>query len=289
MTEQKKQRPFKVDRDARQQRRRAVRAVEHTHMMRHADGRELENRREFETNAEHAEARQLVEELARTYIGRIEFYKSEWGGSKPHAEAVKDATSMRDWQRAQAAEFPADKVDWHHIAAVGEQSMPDALALWTRVREAADDELETGRRAAKVAGNHTGAYALAQFLAIRDAFADHWQPQGGIESAMIDMLTVAFSLQMYWTAIAHERAIHDHDEQKKDIHRFESKGWKSPYQYAADAVEQAYRLADGYNRQFLRVLRQMRDLRRYSPVVIQNNGGQVNLANQQVNVSAPEG
>ena len=52
-----------------------------------------------------------------------------------------------------------------------------------------------------------------------------------------------------------------------------------------DTIDQAYRLADGYNRQFLRVLRQMRDLRRYSPVVIQNNGGQVNVGAQQVNVS----
>jgi hypothetical protein len=168
---------------------------------------------------------------------------------------------------------------------VGEHGMGEALALWTRVREAADDELETGRRAAKVAGNHTGAYALAQFLAVRDAFADQWQPRGGIESAMVDMLTVAYSLQMYWSTIAHERALHDHDEQLKDVHRFETKGWRSTYQCAADAVEQAYRLADGYNRQFLRVLRQMRDLRRYSPVVIQNNGGQVNVGAQQVNVA----
>jgi hypothetical protein len=32
--------------------------------------------------------------------------------------------------------------------------MIDALSLWTRLREAADDELECGRRAAKVAGNN---------------------------------------------------------------------------------------------------------------------------------------
>ena len=35
-------------------------------------------------------------------------------------------------------------------------------------------------------------------------------------------------------------------------------------------LDQAHRLADGYNRQFLRVLRQLRDLRRYASVVIQN-------------------
>lgn len=51
-----------------------------------------------------------------------------------------------------------------------------------------------------------------------------------------------------------------------------------------DAIEQAYRLADGHNRQFLRVLRQLRDLRRYAPVVSQN-AQQVNVGRQQVNVS----
>jgi len=43
---------------------------------------------------------------------------------------------------------------------------------------------------------------------------------------------------------------------------------------------QAHRLADGYNREFLRVLRQLRDLRRYTPVVIQN-AQQVNVGSQQ--------
>jgi len=61
-------------------------------------------------------------------------------------------------------------------------------------------------------------------------------------------------------------------------------GWKSLYQSESDGVAQAHRLADGYNRQFLRVLRQLRDLRRYAPVVIQN-AQQVNVGKQQLNVS----
>ncbi len=186
-------------------------------------------------------------------------------------------------------------MDWSHLAAIAEVSLKDSLGLWTRIREAADDELETGKRAAQVAGGELNLkpYALAQFLAIRDAFADQWQPQGGIESAMIDMLTVAFSLQMYWTSIAHQRAVREHDDQYKgsqhykNTRSYDSTGWKSPYQHEANAIDQAHRLADGYNRQFLRVLRQLRDLRRYAPSVIVNNGGQVNLATdggQQVNV-----
>jgi hypothetical protein len=101
---------------------------------------------------------------------------------------------------------------------------------------------------------------------------------------MIDMLTISFSLQMYWSTVAHERAVRKHDDQRQAFNQYESNGWKSPYQSEADAVDQAHRLADGYNRQFLRVLRQLRDLRRYTPLVIQN-AQQVNVGNQQLNVS----
>jgi len=89
---------------------------------------------------------------------------------------------------------------------------------------------------------------------------------------------------MYWSSIAHQRAVQVHNDQAKELNRYENKGWKSPYQHEAGAIEQAHRLADGYNRQFLRVLRQLRELRRYSPVIIQNNGGQVNLREGQINI-----
>jgi hypothetical protein len=230
-----------------------------------------------------AEQRQIVVELAKSFIGTIEFYKSKYGGEKSHAEATKEALQLNEWRRGYIENEPVEKVDWGQLSALAEIDIEDNQKLWARIREAAADELECGRRAAAVTGANVEPYALAQFLAIRDAFADQWQPTGAIESAMIDMMTIAFSLQMYWATIAHQRAIRTHDEQKKDLNRYESKGWKSPYQYEAEAVEQAHRLADSYNRQFLRVLRQLRDLRRYT-VVINNNGGQVNLGAQQVNV-----
>ena len=178
-----------------------------------------------------------------------------------------------------------EEIDWGHLAALAEVNTDDCFKLWSRVREAADDELQSGKRGAKVAGDNATPHALAQYLAIRDCFADQWQPQGGIETAMIEMLAVYYSLWTYWSTVAHERAIRTYDAQRKALSRYEAGGWKSPYQSEADAVDQAHRLADGYNRQFMRVLRQLRDLRRYTPVVIQN-AQQVNVGNQQVNVSA---
>ena len=59
---------------------------------------------------------------------------------------------------------------------------------------------------------------------------------------------------------------------------------------AADPeVNQAADMADRFNRLFLRTLRQLRDLRRYSMPVMINNPEQVNIAadgGQQVNVNA---
>ncbi|MDP9311928.1 MAG: hypothetical protein M3R24_13770 [Chloroflexota bacterium] len=44
-------------------------------------------------------------------------------------------------------------------------------------------------------------------------------------------------------------------------------------------------MADRFNRLFLRTLRQLRDLRRYTPPMVINNPTQVNIANQQVNMT----
>ena len=283
MRETNRKRPFQINREKRKARRSQKRIVERIHGLTGKDG-EITQRRIVEQSQERAEAFDLVREMTRAFIASIDYYKADYGGSHPHDEAVKKTLEANESRRKDVEGLQPEKVDWSHFAAIGEVDPKDALSLWARIREAAENELESGRRAMKVVGNRTEPYAVAQFVAIRDSFADQWQPNGGIESAMIDMMTIAFSLQMYWSEVAHQRSVEIHNNQNKELGRYENKGWKSPYQYEADAIDQANRLADSYNRQFLRVLRQLRDLRRYSPVIIQNNGGQVNIGEQQVNV-----
>ncbi len=288
MQKPKKKRPFTIDREKRKERRLALRREELTYGQTDSDGNKVEKTKVIERCPERAESLAIIQEMTRAYIASIDYYKTDYGGSHPHDEAVKKSLSMNEWRRDYVKGLHPEKVDWSHLAAIAEVDVNDSLALWERLRETADDELESGKRAAAVVGNRQEPYVLAQFLAIRNSFADQWQPNGGIESAMIDMLTIAFSLQMYWTAIAHQRSVEIHNTQEKELGRYENKGWKSPYQHEAGAIDQANRLADGYNRQFLRVLRQLRDLRRYAPVIIQNNGGQVNIGEQQVNVQQSE-
>jgi hypothetical protein len=277
----------RVDREARAQRKQATRRVVRTDTLKKtATGERHTTVRTVERSVERAEASALIREMSRVYLGTIKFYKSKYAGELSHADAVEKAASMNKWRREKVDASLPERISWTEISAVAEASMEEGLIVWGKVREAADDELESGRRAAGVTGDQSDPYTIAQFLAIRDSIADQWQPRAGIESAMVDMLAVSFSLYLYWSEIAHKRAVHDHEEQRKEIERLESKGWRSPYQWQADAIEQAHRLADGYNRQFLRVLRQLRDLRRYAPVVIQNHGGQINVGTQQVNMKS---
>jgi hypothetical protein len=276
---------FEIDRAERNARRTKPHTLKQIHIVENqSTGEKIRRNHQYETTIDAREARQVLTEAAERFKGTIEFHKSEFGGGKPHDEAVKEALQSYEWRRSYVEGLSVEEVTWAHMSAVGEVNTEDCLKLWTRVREAADDELESGKRGARVVGENSDPYALARYLAIRDSFADQWKPQGGIESAMVEMLAIAYSLQMYWSEIAHERATRSHDAQREALKRYEAGGWKSPYQSEADAVDQSHRLADGYNRQFLRVLRQLRDLRRYAPVVIQN-AQQVNLGNQQVNVS----
>jgi hypothetical protein len=53
-------------------------------------------------------------------------------------------------------------------------------------------------------------------------------------AAMIDMMATAFSLYLYWSEIAHQRATEIHNDQQKEIDKLESRGWKAPYQTMAD-------------------------------------------------------
>jgi hypothetical protein len=53
----------------------------------------------------------------------------------------------------------------------------------------------------------------------------------------------------------------------------------------AEALDQAAAMVDRFNRIFLRTLRALCDMRRQTKPVIVRNGGQVNVAQQQVNLS----
>jgi hypothetical protein len=116
---------------------------------------------------------------------------------------------------------------------------------------------------------------------------------------MIDMLAQSYFQWQFWLeqtvkrSETREREEHPDYSQWKRLRKMShEKTWSSdgfwlrPYVSEQEAVEHAVQMADRWNRIFMRTLRQLRDLRRYAPVTI-NNPSQVNITNEggkQVNL-----
>ena len=133
-------------------------------------------------------------------------------------------------------------------------------------------------------------YERMELLAIRNGFIDEWQPRGGVEMRMVDMLTQYYMAWPFWLLRSFDAAnnLDFAEEQMKWTKTPYDRGeWRPPRVTAVEYLERANQMANRYQRMFLRTLRQMRDLRRYSQPVIVNNARQVNVARnggQQVNV-----
>src|SRR5688572_25422124 len=150
----RKRKLFEVDRPARAARRTKPRTVQQTHTLEVSNAARTTRTQRFETTLDHAEARQLLATAAESFIATVEFYKSEPGDRRSHDEAVKATLECYEARRADVQGLAVEEINWGHMAAVAEANTDDALDLWARVRENGNDELESGKRGAKVAGHN---------------------------------------------------------------------------------------------------------------------------------------
>jgi hypothetical protein len=252
---------------------------------------------EREQEAAEAEPRALAARLAPLYAETVKFYVKDYYGPfdaegkklsdrEACERGLKHAEELMPYRANEARNSPPQGITWSELDALVGEDFQAGLAKWQEIRQAARDEYTSGMRIADLCGEQASPFQRAQFLAVHENLAEGWQPQNGVEWSLVDILAQTFSLYLYWTQIAHMRAVNEAEETQKSVRK--SGRSSVSKQYVADSIEQAYRLADGYHRQYMRTLRQMRDLRRYAPPVIVNNGGQVNVGAQQVNV-APSG
>lgn len=187
------------------------------------------------------------------------------------------STSYRDLQWSDFAELShlADEgVTWGEWT---EQSYD----LWTSLKEHARTELESGHRAADpLESFNSTPMDRARFLVLRESFAKQWQPRGGVEMILIDQMAQAHTMWERWMKNASLRQSMQWTGDQKLV--FERSVWAGPPQTEAEATKAAGDDADRWHRVFVRALRQLRDLRRYNVNITAN---QVNIAQQQVNVS----
>ncbi|MCZ6676680.1 MAG: hypothetical protein O7E52_05450 [Candidatus Poribacteria bacterium] len=159
------------------------------------------------------------------------------------------------------------------------------VELWNRIEEDALDGLTSGAVVCAATAEHS-PYRHALCLATRKYFSEEWNPRGGVEQTLIDLLAQIFvKWQMYlkaevkWSALGDKYAWSDWPEPKPEPHM-------PPRLDYAEAARQAAQMADRSHRQFMRTLRALRDLRRYAANITINNEGPLSVGgNQQVNIA----
>jgi hypothetical protein len=95
-------------------------------------------------------------------------------------------------------------------------------------------------------------------------------------------MALAHSGYLSWMESLNTRSQSDARSEEQDLGKHDS--WQPPRVDAATALDQAATMADRCHKMYLRALRALRDLRRYTPSLVVQNVGQLNLAQAQVNV-----
>ena len=219
---------------------------------------------------------------ARSFARVLELEKRE---GAPSIEGRYWYDSLED-----ALNAAPEDVTWTAMARLEEQHPGSFARVWERLKGYARDELESGQRAASVAIGDHRAISRARFLVLREKYIAEWQPRNVLESQMIDAICQAQTIREYWMTLATERVAVE-----CEIERFwvEFKGKRSEKRLdGSESAREAREEAERWDRVFIRAVRALRDLRRYSTAVIVNNqGGQVNVASeggQQTNVVKKE-
>lgn len=229
----------------------------------------------------------LASEMAREYAAMVRYYRKTYGVSAAEADQ-KTQELLALPGKELALTLPPDQVTWWNLGDLAGSDPEKTAAAWARLKAEARAELASGHRTADAAeGFCTGPWARARVLAIRDAMIADWQPRPGIEAALVETLATAQSGYLFWLERLMMRASSDAQMEEADLNA-EGK-WRPTRIPQAAATEEAAVMMDRFNRVFLRTLRALRDLRRYSPNVTITNPGQVNIGQQQVNVAGPVG
>ena len=233
-----------------------------------------------------SEVRDLAREMACARKRMVEYYEKNENMSFSAAVAHLKETNSEDW-RERIKKMHPEQVSWFALDSLSDEDEHEAaLALWNDIKRAAIDEFQTGSRALKVVDLHPSPHDRARFMALRESFRQEWQPRGGSELVLIDTLAQTQTMYELWLQRHMQRmsteCFRDWKAQELADRRYE---WIPPRQSESEATREAFDMAEKFQRMFLRTLRALRDLRRYTPSVVIQNAGQVNVGQQQVNVA----
>jgi hypothetical protein len=251
----------------------------------------------------------LFRQMHQSFIRTVAFYKSPGGGSLSTEDARARAFHACNNKEEAKEQFrtmmglPLESLNFGDLLKLHSFAPRVAERFWEKAKREGRKEFESGHLAANITfpvDYMKRLWNIARYIGVRESFIDDWNPRGGIEIALVDMLAQSYFQWQFWleqTVKRSETKPREEHYKYQEWKRYQTelqkaKSWEDgywfpPYVSEQRAIEHAVQMADRFNRIFMRTLRQLRDLRRYSPVTI-NNPNQVNIATdggQQVNVS----
>jgi hypothetical protein len=232
---------------------------------------------------EPAEIPAIAHKLGVALAKRLEYYRTECGLTQEKAFDRLRTPLDADLAECYLQDDPRT-LEWNTVARVQEVDPQKALGMFARAKIEASDELKCGHTAAAACEGYGGSpWDRAKFLAIRDVLMKDWQPRGGTETLLIDTLAQAHFEYQQWLGILNRRLSYEGDG-RTTTQRLHEQQLPPLRLTTAEAIEQAQNQIDRWNRIFLRTLRALRDLRRYSAPIQINNPAQVNIGDKQINV-----
>jgi hypothetical protein len=255
----------------------------------------------------------LLRTLSNAYIEQVAYYRSDEGGALPLEEARARAYRKCENEEeahqlfSQMMSIPVNWITLSDLLRMIGFAPRTAENVWEMMKREAQNEVESGHLASKAlipVHYMQEAWAIASYLGLRESLAAEWEPRGGIELNLIDMLAQAFLQYQYWvkeSVLRTQTAPRTEEPEYTEWKQYKSAAakangwshgwWDIPYVKEQESIEHAAQMADRWNRIYMRTLRNLRDLRRYSVPVTINNPQQVNIAadgGQQVNVASTE-
>jgi hypothetical protein len=183
-----------------------------------------------------------------------------------------------------ALNAPPDQVSWLDLDAIARADPEKAWARWREIVEAARDEVRGGHRAARAIEGFDGTcWQRARFLALRAELAEAWHPRNPLEQQLLDQLAQFQTLLEHWQELLTAYTLLSGRGGRQAPR--DGRCYEPPRLSEAEAVDRAAAMVERCQRLFLRALRALQDQRRLRPPVIVRRAGQVNIAQQQVNLA----
>lgn len=254
----------------------------------------------------------LIREMQTAHYDMIAYLASSQGVAIPEEEArnrvYHRATDVKGAKEifVRIMRYSFEEISYNDLYELYFRAPRVGERLWERIKAEARSEFESGHLASGAiypVNYMRNPWRVGLYLGVRESFIAEWQPRGGIELSLIDMMAQAFLQWQYWmeqtvkrSKTEPRREHYDYENWKrgqsklKDTKSWEDGYWFPPYVHEQKAIEHAVQMADRSNRIYMRSLRQLRDLRRYSSVTI-GRVSQLNFAApdaQQLNISESE-